>query len=92
LLPRHTRARAPAASRYTRNTIVRAVTPDAPDFAGFVVEAWPSAWHQRNPFLFFDASNPWELLVNIAVMVRSVTRFSHLSKIQGCSVAEFMFE
>jgi len=79
-------------ARYTRSAIVRAVTPNAPDFAGFVVEAWPSASHQRNPFLFFDAAGPWELLVNIAVMVRSVIRFSHLSKIQGCSVAEYIFE
>ena len=50
-------------SRYIRNVVVKAVTPDAPSYEGIVEEAWPSARHITNPFIFYGAGrNPLKLV------------------------------
>ena len=41
-------------TRYVRNEVVRALTPDAPEVHGIVEEGWPSARHVADPMLFFN--------------------------------------
>jgi hypothetical protein len=79
-------------NRYIRWPVQAAVTADAPPFAGFAVEGWPSLQHTEDAFLFFNARGFWELAVNIAVMLRSVTGFTSLAKVQGRSYGEYIYE
>ena len=37
-------------TRYIRNVVIKAVTPDAPPYEGIVEEAWASAMNITNPF------------------------------------------
>jgi hypothetical protein len=79
-------------NRYIRWPVQAAVSADAPPFAGFAVEGWPSLQHTVQPYLFFNARSMWELAVNIAVMLRSVTGFTALAKVQGRSYGEYIYE
>jgi len=78
-------------ARYIRNVVVRAVTPDALPFEGIVEEAWPSARHVTNPFLFYGAGrNPLKLMWNMVVMLRSVTSFLDLHRIRTTMTSEYI--
>jgi hypothetical protein len=76
-------------SRYVRNVVLEALTPGAPRFEGIVEEAWPSFEHVTNPFLFYGASNPFELLKNMAIMLRSVLSFLTLWRIRTVMTSEY---
>lgn len=43
-----------------------------------------------NPFLFFHAHGPWELLVHICVMLRCCTAFMQFSQIQQVTLSEYI--
>jgi hypothetical protein len=75
--------------RYVRNVVLRALTPGAPPFEGIVEEAWPSARHVTNPFLFYGARNPFELVKNMVVMLSSVTSFLTLWRIRTVTMSEY---
>jgi hypothetical protein len=77
-------------ARYIRNVVVRAVTPDAPPFEGIVEEAWPSAKHITNPFLFYGASNILQLAGNMYRMFRSVSAFLNFTKIRTSTMSEYI--
>jgi len=79
-------------SRYVRNLVLKGLSENAPDYDGIIIEAWPTLSHQRNPFLFFNASNPFDLLTNILVMLRSTFRFAKFSSIQQSPMQEFVFK
>lgn len=78
-------------ARYVRNLVIRAVTPDAPSYEGIVEEAWPSARHVTNYFLFYGAGkNPFKLVWNIIKMLRSVTSFLDLHRIRTTMTSEYI--
>ena len=80
-------------ARYVRNVVVRALTPDAPPYEGIVEEAWPSARHVTNPFIFYGAGrNPFKLMWNMAVMLRSVTGFLDLRRIRTTMASEYILK
>lgn len=80
-------------SRYIRNVVVKAVTPDAPPYEGIVEEAWPSPRHATNPFLFYGAGkNPLKLVWNMIVMLRSVTGFLDLTRIRTTYTSEYILK
>jgi len=79
-------------TRYVRNRVLRTVTPDAPPFAGVVVECFPSARHVANPFLFYGAHGPVELLANMARILRAVTAFLDLSRIRASTAGEYFLK
>ena len=80
-------------SRYIRNVVVKAVTPDAPPYEGIVEEAWPSVKHATTPFLFYGAGrNPLKLLWNVVVMLRSVTSFLDLTRIRTTYTSEYILK
>jgi hypothetical protein len=76
-------------SRYVRNAVLRAVTPDAPDLGGIVVECWPSARHVTNPFLFYGAKTPFGLALNLFRILRAVTSFLDLRRIRTTMAGEY---
>lgn len=75
--------------RYVRNVVLRALTPGAPAFEGIVEEAWPSFRHLRNPFLFYGARNPVQLLWNMGMMLWSVVSFLDLWRIRTVTMSEY---
>ncbi|RLC93392.1 MAG: hypothetical protein DRI40_08835 [Chloroflexi bacterium] len=80
-------------TRYIRNVVMEAVTPDAPPFEGIVEEAWPSARHVTNPFLFYGAGkNPFKLVLNLVRMLRSVTSFLDLRRIRTTTASEYILK
>lgn len=80
-------------ARYIRNVVIKAVTPDAPPYEGIVEEAWPSARHVTNPFIFYGAGrNPLKLMWNMMVMLRSVTSFLDLTRIRTTMTSEYILK
>lgn len=80
-------------ARYIRNVVVKSVTPNAPPYEGIVEEAWPSARHITNPFLFYGAGwNPLKLAWNMVVMLRSVTNFLDLTRIRTTNTSEYIIK
>ena len=77
-------------ARYVRS-LVKRKSPGAPDYAGIVIESWPSKKHMDNPFYFFNASHPLQLIENIIVLLWSVTSFTSLFTFQGSSLSEYLF-
>lgn len=77
-------------ARYVRNAVARVLTPDAPTYAGIVEEAWPSARHVVDPYLFYGASSLDELARNMSAMLGSVTGFLELSRIQTVMLSEYV--
>jgi hypothetical protein len=77
-------------ARYIRNVVLKPVTPDAPPFEGIVEEAWPSARHITNPFLFYGASNIFQLARNMYRMFRSVSAFLNFTKIRTSTMSEYI--
>lgn len=80
-------------ARYVRNVVITAVTPDAPRYEGIVEEAWPSARHVTNYFLFYGAGkNPLKLVWNMIVMLSSVTSFLDLRHIRTTMTSEYILK
>ncbi len=79
-------------TRYVRNLVLEAVTPDAPPFAGIVVECWPSPRHVTNPFLFFGAGGPIELALHMGRILRAVTSFLDISRIRTSPAGEYFLK
>ncbi|MBN8216224.1 MAG: hypothetical protein J0L75_06255 [Spirochaetes bacterium] len=79
-------------TRYVRNVVEEALTRGAPPFEGIVAEAWPSPRHVSNPFLFYGARNPLMLPVNMVRILRAVTSFLSLRKIQTVMMGEYILK
>jgi hypothetical protein len=75
--------------RYVRNVVEDVVTPGAQAFDGIVEEAWPSREHVVNKLLFYGARNRWQLLLHMAIMLRSVTRMLKLWRITTVMMSEY---
>lgn len=76
-------------TRYVRNVVLQSLTAGSIPFEGIVEEAFPSFRHVTNPFLFYGASNPFALVRNMAIMLRSVTSFLTLWKIRTRPTSEY---
>ncbi len=79
-------------TRYVRNAVVHALTPDAPPYLGIVEEAWPSARHIEDPRLFYDAADLDGLAANMGAMLKSVTAFLALPRIQSVTLSEYLLK
>ncbi|RMF17237.1 MAG: hypothetical protein D6761_04695 [Candidatus Dadabacteria bacterium] len=79
-------------ARYVRNLVLDAITPDAPPVEGIVEEAWPDGRHVENPFLFYGARNPVELVINQAKMMASVLSFLNILKLRTQMVGEYFLK
>lgn len=77
-------------TRYVRNLFIEALTPDPPDYEGAVLECWPSKEHVSSPWLFYGASNPWQLVVNQIRIIRAVTHCFPLTRIPAVPMSEYL--
>jgi hypothetical protein len=78
-------------TRYVRNAVVRAVTPDAPPYRGIVEEAWPSAAHVTDPMLFYGGDGCRERMrQNLERMLESVQGFLDLDRIRNVTMSEYL--
>jgi hypothetical protein len=77
---------------YVRNLIVEPLTPGALPFEGIVAEGWPSKKHVTNPFLFYGAKNPVQLVQNMFRILRAVTSFLSLKKIRTTMMGEYFIK
>jgi hypothetical protein len=76
-------------ARYVRNAVLAALTSGAPPCEGIVEEAWPSARHVTDPYLFYGARNPLQLTANMARMLYSVASFLPLWNITTVTMSEY---
>ena len=77
-------------TRYVRNEVVRAVTHGAPPWKAIVEEAWPSAEHITDPFLFYSASTQDEVNANLTIMLDSVNKLTDLSTLRVATMSEYL--
>jgi hypothetical protein len=60
-------------ARYVRNSIARAITPDAPPYLGIVEEAWPSVEDLLDPMRFYcGEGDPEQMQANIQTMLTHI--------------------
>lgn len=78
--------------RYVRNVIIEPVTENAPHYDGIVEEAWPSAEHITNPYLFYCANNPFQLVKHLYIMLKSILHFHNLFKIRTVTMSEYFIK
>lgn len=76
-------------TRYVRNLVEEALTPDAVPFAGIVEEAWASPAVVADPFRFYGASNVFQLVKNMVRIVLAVTHFLDITKVQTVMMSEW---
>lgn len=78
-------------TRYVRNEVVRALTPDAPEVHGIVEEGWPSATHVADPMLFFNAGGDRaRLKENIERMMASGERCLDMARLRSTTMSEHL--
>ncbi len=77
-------------TRYVRNAVASVLTDGAPMYGGIVEEAWPSARHITDPYLFYCASNFNQLVANMRAMLKSVGGFLDLPRIQNVTMSEYL--
>lgn len=78
-------------ARYVRH-VVLSKEQDAPAFDGIVEEAWPSANHIHDPYLFYCANGRWQLFKNMLKMLRAITQFHNLFKIRTVIMTEYFLK
>jgi hypothetical protein len=77
-------------TRYVRNEVVRALTPDAPEVHGIVEEGWPSAGHVADPMLFFNTGgDPDALGPLVEEMLANVNACLDLARFRSSTMSEY---
>jgi hypothetical protein len=76
-------------TRYVRNVVATRLGPKAPAYAGIVEEAFPSRRHIEDPYLFYGAQTFPTLAENMGTMLKSVTQFLELPRIQTIVTSEY---
>jgi hypothetical protein len=78
-------------TRYVRNEVHRALTPEAPEIDGIVEEGWPSTRHVADPLLFFNADgDPERLQANLDRMMANVTACLDLARLRSVTMSEYL--
>jgi hypothetical protein len=76
---------------YVRNVVVRALTPDAPPWAGIVEEGFP-AEAVTHPMLWYKAEGDPQLLArNAKRMIESCREFLDLDRVESHPTSEYRF-
>ncbi len=77
-------------TRYVRNEVVRALTPDAPEVHGIVEEGWPSAEHVADPMLFFNTGGDTAALGPLVEeMLANVNACLDLTRFRSSTMSEY---
>jgi len=78
--------------RYVRNVVLERFTADAPVYDGIVIEGWPSKKHVSNLFLFYGAGNIFQLIRNIARILRAVKSFLKIRDVRTVMMSEYFIK
>ena len=76
---------------YVRNVVVRALTPDAPDWDGIVEESFPIE-ALTDPHVWYDCDNEEEYQKRVKRMVESVTAFLDLGPLESTPMSEYWLD
>ncbi len=79
-------------TRYVRHVVEDSITSGAEPLDGIVEEDWPSGEHVTNGLLFYGAKNRWQLIVNMVIMLRSVTGILNLWNITTVMMSEYFIK
>jgi hypothetical protein len=78
-------------TRYVRNAVFRAITPDAPGYRAIVEEAWPSVESVMDPMQFFCGNGDVETLkANINTMIETTTAFIPYETMRNLTMSEWI--
>jgi len=76
---------------YVRNVVVRALTPDAPPWAGIVEEGFPTE-AVVDPMLWYKAEgDPAKLRENLGRMIASVKAFLDIDRVESHPMSETVY-
>jgi hypothetical protein len=80
-------------TRYVRNQVVRALSPQAPDIGGIVEEGWPSALHVADPMLFFNAGGDPEVMnQHLETMMGNVIACLDMDRLRSTTMSEYLLK
>ncbi|HOD15566.1 MAG TPA: hypothetical protein PK307_05345 [Spirochaetota bacterium] len=79
-------------TRYVRNLVIEAITPDALPFEGIVEECWPSKKHVSSPFLFYGAGSVIQLAKNMCRILKAVRSFLDIHRIRTTVMSEYLIK
>jgi hypothetical protein len=78
-------------ARYVRNSIARAITPDAPPYLGIVEEAWPSVEDLLDPMRFYcGEGDPERMQANIQTMLTHIATLLDLDMTRVHTMSEWI--
>jgi hypothetical protein len=81
------------ATRYVRNQVVRALSPQAADIGGIVEEGWPSPLHVADPMLFFNAGgDPDVMNQNLETMMGNVIACLDMDRLRSTTMSEYLLK
>lgn len=79
-------------TRYVRHIVEDIITSGAEQIEGIVEEDWPSSEHVTNGLLFYGAKNRWQLMIHMAIMLKSVIRILNLWNITTVMMSEYFIK
>ena len=75
-------------ARYMRHVVLEK-SSNSPAFDGIVEEVWPSNAHVKDPYKFYLANNPLQLVWHMLRMLHVVSRFHQMRKIRTVMLSEY---
>jgi hypothetical protein len=80
-------------ARYVRNSVARAITPDAPPYLGIVEEAWPTIEDLTDPMRFYCGNgDPEQMQANIQTMLTHVATLLDLDTTRVHTMSEWILK
>jgi hypothetical protein len=78
-------------ARYVRNSVARAVTPEAPPYLGIVEEAWPTVEDLIDPMRFYCGDgDPERMQANIQTMLTHIATLLDLDSTRVHTMSEWI--
>jgi hypothetical protein len=79
-------------ARYVRNLVLKRLSLKAPRIEGIVEESWPSVAHARDPFLFYGAEGPLELVTHMVEILAAVSSFMRVWEVETSMMGEYLLD
>jgi hypothetical protein len=78
-------------ARYVRNSVARAITPDAPPYLGIVEEAWPTVEDVTDPMRFYRGDgDPDRMRANMQTMLTHIATLLDLESTRVHTMSEWI--
>jgi hypothetical protein len=78
-------------ARYVRNSIARAITPDAPPYLGIVEESWPTVEDLTDPMRFYCGNgDPEQMKANMQTMLTHISSLLDLDVTRVHTLSEWI--